>query len=284
MILEDYIKSRHTPATAKRYLRDIEIYKKATPQHLSATYNDIMNYIGKLRQRYSSPQNIRCILHGIKKYYTWLVFIKQRKDHPCKSINLKDKRNEIQLQDLFTPEELEQLLHKKEKFKKLKLRNQAIISLLIYQGITTGELIAISLKNIDLEQGEIYIKASTKQTSRTLKLKPQQILLLHRYITEIRPKWIKKDIDNLFITIFGNQESGEQISYLVSTFKYLFPGRNLNPKTIRQSVITNLLKAGNDLRVVQVFAGHKYPSSTEKYKQTDVELLKSQLDKFHPLK
>jgi integrase/recombinase XerD len=35
--------------------------------------------------------------------------------------------------------------------------------------------------------------------------------------------------------------------------------RNLNAKTIRQSVIANLLKEGKDLRVVQVFAGHKKP-------------------------
>jgi len=37
--------------------------------------------------------------------------------------------------------------------------------------------------------------------------------------------------------------------------------------TVRQSVITNLLKAGNGLRVVQVFTGQKNPSATEKYKQ-----------------
>jgi hypothetical protein len=33
--------------------------------------------------------------------------------------------------------------------------------------------------------------------------------------------------------------------------------KSTNCQTIRQSVITNLLKAGNDLRIVQVFAGHK---------------------------
>lgn len=284
MILEDYIKSRHTAATAKRYLRDIEIYKNAATNHLTANYNDIMNYIGKLRQRYDSPQNIKCILHGIKKYYAWLVFTKQRKDHPCKFINLKEKRSDIQLQDLFSPEELELLLQRKERYKDLKLRNLVVLGLLIYQGITTGELIAIILKDIDLEQGEIYIKASNKQHCRTLKLKTQQILLLHRYITEIRPKLLKTNAENLILTKLGNPETGEQISYLVSTFKHLFPSRNLNPKTIRQSVITNLLKAGNDLRVVQVFAGHKYPSATEKYKQSDVESLKKQVDRFHPLK
>ena len=73
------------------------------------------------------------------------------------------------------------------------------------------------------------------------------------------------------LTKLGTPEKGEGISYLISTFKGLFPERNLNPKTIRQSVIADLLKQGKDLRLVQVFAGHKYPSSTERYRQNQVE-------------
>ena len=48
-------------------------------------------------------------------------------------------------------------------------------------------------------------------------------------------------------------------------------------------MIANLLKSGNDLRVVQAFAGHKYPSATERYKQTQVEELKQAVLKHHPL-
>jgi len=36
--------------------------------------------------------------------------------------------------------------------------------------------------------------------------------------------------------------------------------------------------------IVQVFAGHKYPSATEKYRQDDVEELKRAVLKYHPLK
>ena len=81
----------------------------------------------------------------------------------------------------------------------------------------------------------------------------------------------------------GTPETGEGIGYLLETAKHLFPNRNLNTKTIRQSVIVNLLKSGHDLRLVQVFAGHKYPSSTEKYRQTEVEELKNEVLKYHPL-
>jgi len=284
MELQDYLNKRHTKGTADRYLRDIQIYRKVNPNHKTATYSDIMDYIGKLRQQYKNPQSVRTILYSLKKYYSFLVYVKERKDHPCKFINLKDKQNRnIQLQDLFTTTELEQLLERKERYINLKTKNQVVLSLLIYQGLTTGELTRIELKDLDLEKAEIYIKSSSKLNSRTLKLKSKQILIFHKYITEVRPKIIKRESNILIINKLGNPETGEQISYLVSTFKHLFSDRNLNPKTIRQSVITNLLKAGNDLRIVQVFSGHKYPSATEKYKQTNVEELKKEVQKYHPL-
>jgi len=284
MKLEDYLNKRHTKGTADRYLRDIQIYQKVNPNHKTATYSDIMDYIGKLRQQYKNPQSVRTILYSLKKYYSFLVYVKERKDHPCKFINLKDKQNRnIQLQDLFTTDELEQLLERKERYINLKTKNQVVLSLLIYQGLTTGELTRIELKDLDLEKAEIYIKSSSKLNSRTLKLKSKQILIFHKYITEVRPRIIKRESSILIINKLGNPETGEQISYLVGTFKHLFSDRNLNPKTIRQSVITNLLKSGNDLRIVQVFAGHKYPSATDKYKQTNVEELKKEVQKHHPL-
>jgi integrase/recombinase XerD len=44
------------------------------------------------------------------------------------------------------------------------------------------------------------------------------------------------------------------------------------------------LKQHNDLRIVQSFAGHKYPSTTERYKQNDIEALQQQIKKHHPIK
>lgn len=58
----------------------------------------------------------------------------------------------------------------------------------------------------------------------------------------------------------------------------------MNARTIRQSVITNMLKEGKDLRVVQVFAGHKKISSTEKYRQSGLEELQRAIEKYHPLR
>ena len=103
------------------------------------------------------------------------------------------------------------------------------------------------------------------------------------YLQTDRSKLLKSETDNLIISKLGTAENGEGISYLMETFRDKFPGRKLNAQTIRQSVITNLLKQGKDLRLVQAFSGHKYPSTPEQYKQTRVEELKNQILKNHPL-
>lgn len=281
--LEQYLKERNAPSTAKRYLREIELFFSSVEKPEKANYSQIMNYLGKLRAKKQSG-GIACSLHGIKKYYSFLVATGARKDNPAKSIKLRDKRSkDIQLQDLFTKEELRLLLDRKERYPILKNRNQLIISLLIYQGLTNGEITNLELENINLEEGIIYIKSGRKTNARTLKMQTRQVFWLMNYIREDRLKLLKVESNKLIISKLGTVETGEGISYLIETFRSKFPGRKLNPKTIRQSVITNLLKEGKDLRIVQAFAGHKYPSTTEKYKQTQVEELKHQILKYHPL-
>ena len=207
-----------------------------------------------------------------------------RQDHPAKSIRLRDKRSrDIQLQDLFKPEELELLLDRKERYPILKHRNQIIISLLIYQALTNGDITNLPLDAINLEAGTIHIKSGRRTNGRVLKLTSQQVFWLMNYLQNDRPKLIKTDTQKLIISKLGTEENGEGIGYIIETCRHLFPDRKLNAKTIRQSVITNLLKEGKDLRLVQAFAGHKYPSATEKYKQTHIEHLKQQVLKYHPL-
>ena len=56
----------------------------------------------------------------------------------------------------------------------------------------------------------------------------------------------------------------------------------LLPLKIRQSVLAHLLKQNHDVRIVQVFAGHRKAASTEEYKQTGLEELKTAVGKYHP--
>ena len=283
--LKTYLQQHYSPETAKAYQREIEIYLSNCKAAEKAVYKDITDYIGLLRTRYKKPATISRIVSSIKVYYDWLCSEGIRNDNPTKAIKLRDRRTrDIQLQDLFIAEELEQLLNRKERYLNLETRNKVLISLLIYQALYPQEMEAVNVTDINLQEGNIYIKATPKTNSRTLQLKPNQILLFQEYITVVRSMLLNGNQSNaLLVSIRGEPMSGEDITkHVKRSFKHVYAGRKVNAQTIRQSVITNLLKQGHDISVVQAFAGHKYPSSTERYKQNEIETLQAAVNKYHP--
>jgi integrase/recombinase XerD len=287
MNLQDYLAGHYTPDTAHIYLQEIERYLSSCPGAATAVYKDILYYMGSLRTRYTNPSTLNRILCSIKAYYGYLCESGQRPDNPASSILLKDGRSrDIQLQDLFTTEELEILLNRPERYLDLAGRNKVLMSLLIYQALYPMEMESLRTGDINLEAGTIYISATAKTNGRELSMKPSQILLFYQYIREARVKLLgNNSSDVLLIGHRGQPMSAEDITkHVKRSFTSLYPGRIVNAQTIRQSVIAHLLKQGHDLSLVQVFAGHKYPSTTERYRQSEIETLKAAIEAYHPMR
>jgi integrase/recombinase XerD len=285
MTLTQYLQEHYSAATAKAYEREIEIYLTNYASAAHAKYSEVMAYIGRLRKRYSNPSTLNRILAAIKVYYDYLCETNVRDDHPARSITLKDQRSrDIQLQDLFTTNELELLLERKERYRHLDYRNKVLMSLLIYQGLHPQEMAALEISDFNLHAAQVLIRATPKTNSRTLALKASQILLLQEYISAIRQKLLKDNIINaLLISLRAAPLSASDITkHVKRTYIKVYAPRKVNAQTIRQSVIANLLKAGNDISAVQAFAGHKYPGSTQKYRQNEIENLQSAINKYHP--
>lgn len=285
MNLPHYLQKHYTPDTAKVYLYEINNYLGNCPGAATAVYQDVAGYIGALRTRYSNPSTLNRIVCSLKAYYAYLCDSGQREDNPAKSIRLRDQRSrDIQLQDLFTREELEALLYRPERYNNLASRNKVLMSLLIYQALYPVEMETLRVGDINLEAGTVHIKATARTNGRELALKPNQILLFYQYIQEARAKLLGAgSSDVLLIGHRGQPMPAEDITKHVKRMgKGLYPGRTVNAQTIRQSVIAHFLKQGHDLSVVQGFAGHKYPSTTERYRQNEIETLKAAVQKYHP--
>ncbi len=286
MDLKTYLQKNLSPATAARYGRDLQYFFLQLKNPNAASYKQIMDVIGALRKKYNNPKTENRILAAIKKYYDYLLSTGTRKDHPCKSITLRDtRRRSLQLQDLFTTQELEYLIESKPKFQRNRkvnqTRNKLLLSLLVYQGMARTEISKIELQDINLEEGTIKARGDERTNSRILPLKAKQVHLIYEYMNKERPK-VKSE--KLFIGMRGDPMSSDCLCRIVLRYQYLFPEKMLNSQTIRMSVTRNLLKEGKDIRVVQTYMGHKSPGTTEKYKQSHTEELKAEIQKYHPIK
>jgi integrase/recombinase XerD len=287
MDLKSYLQKNLSPATAARYERDLQYFFLQLKNPNAATYKQIMDVIGALRKKYNNPKTVNRILAAIKKYYDYLLSTGTRKDHPCKSITLRDtRRRSLQLQDLFSTQELEYLIESKPKSqhknrKTNRVRNKLLLSLLVYQGMARTEISKIETSDINLEEGTIKARGDERTSSRTLPLKAKQVHLVYEYMHKERPK---TESNKLFIGMRGEPMSSDCLCRIVLRYQYLFSEKMLNSQTIRMSVTRNLLKEGKDIRVVQTYMGHKSPGTTEKYKQSHTEELKAEIQKYHPIK
>jgi len=82
----------------------------------------------------------------------------------------------------------------------------------------------------------------------------------------------------------GTPLTVDDVNYMVSTYKPLFPDRNLNALTIRMSVISNWLNEKHfPLEQVQLMAGHRWISTTARYRYTPIEEQREMINRFHPL-
>jgi integrase/recombinase XerD len=88
--------------------------------------------------------------------------------------------------------------------------------------------------------------------------------------------------DQLILSIGGSCDLKSSLLHLFRNLKQFDP-QVKNATQIRQSVIASWLNK-YDKRKVQYMAGHRYVSSTEYYKQVDIDLLKRSVLEYHPLK
>jgi site-specific recombinase XerD len=283
--IETYLKQTCSEQTALGYLFTINHFLKTNPKAKRYKYHNIVSYMEEVSQKHPNIQYRIRILSAIKKYYDFLVMVGYRSDHPCKRLTIKKpNRQSVQVQDLFTGEELQLLLTRENRYQHLDTRNSVLLSLLIYQGLTSEELTRLEVKDVDMDNGTIYIKASTNLNRRTLELKNKQMLIFSKYLHEVRPELVKCKTDKLLLGKLGKPMLVDSIHAIIEPLKALFPDRNLNPRTIRMSVICNWLNENKiPLERVQELAGHKWPSTTEKYIKADTENERELINRYFPI-
>ena len=294
--LKQYLEQNYSPSCIGSYQTTIKRYCLIMgDKSENATYTDVLNYIGLLRETKNAktgknphPKTLRNNLFAIKIYYRHLVLSGKRNDHPCQNLNLKDQINkQIQVESLYPKEILTELYENWQSKNQIhQRRDKIMISLLVFQGLMTQEIVQITTEDINLDNGTLNIKGSIKNKERTLTLQPNQIMLFHTFLKQDYKIFQQKQKPSKRQNYFLLSDEGLQLwqGTINRTINLEREKQNkLTPLKIRQSVIANLLKNENDLRVVQAFAGHRRTSSTEAYKQTGLEELKVAIEKLHPL-
>lgn len=284
---QTFLEGKYSPRTINIYLHELKTYLSNHPAAADYNQPEILAYIEQQRQTGKGPGTLRRILIGLKSWYRFLLLSGYRSDNPVRFLSLRDPMsNDIQLQDLLDESELGLLMEKAFGHRPVDIRNRLLVSLLVYQGLRLKEVIALKLKDIDMDRRKIKIKKQAQTNGRVLYFQGEQPTYFEDYFKGAREKLLKgKTSEYLLINHYGTPLRKEGAGLCISKgFKDYIPGKQITAGVIRQSVISNMLIKGHDLRVVQVFAGHQNVQTTARYSQENVYELQREIEKYHPLK
>ncbi|MBN8703776.1 MAG: tyrosine-type recombinase/integrase [Bacteroidetes bacterium] len=255
--------------------------KNINPIQLS--YAELLGYIQFCSSNGNGKTTINQKITGLKHFYNYLQLLMIRDENPVEEIRIRNATRKV-LGDIIPYETLENLYAAYPLNGVNRQRNKAIIGLMVYQALTTGELEALEVKDLKLEEGKIFIPSVSRSNSRTLKLEAQQLIHLQNYLLKIRPLFMavsRKQITKLFMSRGKSSKLGNSQFRLINEIRKVNPGIK-DLRQIRASVIAHWYKL-HHARQVQYMAGHRYVSSTEHYRTNRIETLQEQLEKIHPI-
>lgn len=271
----------------------LEWLEKESITPAESNYNDLLSFIDHCHKQRMPSRVINRILLAIRHYYN----VMDMTHNPAAGLVLKGRVRTIP-HDLLSKEELETLYNQYQVIDERSQRNKTILGLLVYQALTTEELHKLAAHHIRLKEGKITIPGGKHSNGRTLKLEATQILELHEYISITRPVILKElnagrpgrkpgqvkeenELHQILISMNGSENIKVSLLNLMRALRKINV-KVRNAKQIRQSVITEWLKE-KDLRTVQYMAGHRYVSSTERYRSYNLQDLEAALTQHHPL-
>ncbi|MGC9344973.1 MAG: tyrosine-type recombinase/integrase [Bacteroidales bacterium] len=250
------------------------------------TYNQVLQFIDSERARGILNQSIIREINSIKIYFDYLVQSGRVQHNAISRIRIRQRQGRV-LTGTLSSEQLEnvyrdyanlpQWIHHSKRTKQLHHRNLVILGLLVYQGITSGEVARLERSHVNLNEGKVYIPSSRKSNARRLKLQAGQIMALQEYIGNSLSQY-RQSRENY---LFPGKKHSDIVASIIKQVKRIHL-EVTDARQIRASVIMNWLKLHN-IRQVQYMAGHKSIRSTEQYRSQDLSNLTRQLELFHPL-
>ncbi len=271
----------------------------------SCTNTEITSYLKHLQNKGQHNKTRNINLNILKHFFDWQIDEERREDNPAKHIKIRGTKGRT-LYPIFTKQELESIYHSYQvptqedpnanrnwftNYQLSRSRNKAILSLMIYQGLCTDEINRLTLKDVKLKEGTIFIAGTRKSNERTLELKPHQIMELMEYTLQVRQSLQALTSNKTEVYFLPTPAAGKKAitdNDGINIWKRLSQEirktnkKFINFKQVRTSVITHWLKQYN-LRQVQYMAGHRYVSSTESYLVNQMEDLQSDIEQFHPI-
>lgn len=224
----------------------------------------------------NSVSGIKRKIATLRSFYKYFYNNELIKTNPAAKVSLPKLRDkEIIRLDvdevadfLDTVESGDKLSKSEQKFHdKTKIRDLAMMSLMLGTGIRVSECIGININDVDIKNTSIRIKRKGAKEA-IIYFSDEIAKILNEYI-DYRKKINnveKKDEDALFLSLQNKRMSVRSVQKLVKKYaEKVTPLKHITPHKLRSTFGTNLYQETDDIYLVASVLGHNDVNTTKKH-------------------
>lgn len=164
-------------------------------------------------------------------------------------------------------------------------RDRAILELLYGTGLRNSELRLLVMEQVDLGNGRLRIDHGKGKKPRVVPLGEEAQAWLEHYLEKGRPTFLKRADQKL---VFMGTATGERmprgwLSTLVGRYaRKVGLEKRITPHVLRHACATHMLRAGANVRHLQVLLGHSSLDTTQRYTRVEISDLAEVVRRCHP--
>ncbi|MEE2877115.1 MAG: tyrosine recombinase XerC [Candidatus Neomarinimicrobiota bacterium] len=279
----------YSPHTVKAYQIDLVQFKQFLSDYGEGTFSSILtvdrkavkHFIGYLSERGLSPRSTARKIASIKSFFRFLLKTDEIESNPA--AGLQAPRRDRPLPKFIQKEIMKKVFVPSEEDDWQTRRDRTMLELLYSTGIRLSELVALDLKDVELDQLTVRVfgkggKARVVLLGKTA----SEAIRAYRKERKIRLKEETR-VSALFISNRGSRISPRTVQLrLKRLFESVTVGSGFTPHLMRHTFATHLLDGGADIQAVKELLGHTSLSSTQIYTHLKTEKMREIFNQAHP--
>lgn len=253
----------------------------------SVSEADVENFVGDLRREGKAPSSVARALVSVRSLHRFLAAEGHLVADPAADV--ATGRVPQGVPKALSEADVEMLLAAVVGQEPAQRRDRAILEVLYASGMRIGELVGMSMSDLDLDSGltRVFGKGSKE---RIVPLGRHARVALTEWLTAdgrgamVPARWARRgDAEAVFLNQRGGRLTRQGAWGVVRHYgDHVGLGDRLSPHVLRHSCATHLLDHGADIRVVQELLGHASISTTQVYTKVSTERLRAAYYAAHP--
>lgn len=248
-------------------------FKKQPPRPEQIQRPDLLHFIG-LRCKTLRPASVKVLTVSLRSFLRFLQLEGQVAPTLAASVPSLPAWVRFPVPEILPQQQIARLIGSCDRSTPLGRRDYAMILCMTELGLRLGEVVQLSLDDLDWRQGTLRLAKTKTGRERLLPLSSRLGKALVSYLRRGRPAVAQRRIFLCHHFPYGTPLNSGQIRYAIQKayVRAGLPGKGIH--RLRHSFATNLHQQGASLKAVADLLGHQSLESTTIYTQVNLRQLR----------